>query len=168
MPVGRNSGNSGASALNASTGTCGWSVFKPSQLSALSPQFQSIECTVTEIPPKFAVISRVSWPFRRDLLRLGRPRIALSRRDPPREQDPEDSYKDGSDDGCKDACDAKFIDREYLHRHRRLDLCAMARGVLSGEADAGQGAGIRGLQADLDRDQRHLLRLAEAGGFSQM
>src|SRR5712671_4714247 len=42
------------------------------------------------------------------------------------------------------------------------------RGVLSGEADAGEGAGIRGVETDLDRDQRHLLRLAEAGELSQM
>ena len=58
--------------------------------------------------------------------------------------------------------------RPYLHRRRRLDLRAVARRVLSGEADAGEGAVICRLEADLDRDQRHLLRLAEAGELSQM
>ena len=58
--------------------------------------------------------------------------------------------------------------RQHLYRHRRLDLRAVARGVLSGEADAGEGAGLCRLEADLDRDQRHLLRLAEAGELSQM
>src|SRR6266403_1624498 len=63
-------------------------------------------------------------------------------------------------------CLKKF--RQNLHRRRRLDLCAVARGILPGEADAGEGAGIRGVETDLDRDQRHLLRLAEAGELSQM
>src|SRR6266481_2818118 len=58
--------------------------------------------------------------------------------------------------------------RQDLYRRRRLDLCAVARGVLPREADAGEGAGIRGVETDLDRDQRHLLRLAEAGELSQM
>ena len=58
--------------------------------------------------------------------------------------------------------------RQHLYRHRRLDLRAVARGVLSGEADAGEGAVLRRVEADLDRDQRHLLRLAEAGELSQM
>src|SRR3984957_3079501 len=58
--------------------------------------------------------------------------------------------------------------RAYLHRHRWLDLRAMARGVLSGKADAGEGTGIRGVETDFDRNQRHLLRLAEAGKLSQM
>src|SRR6266404_1552942 len=58
--------------------------------------------------------------------------------------------------------------RQHLYRHRRLDLRAVARGVLSREADAGEGAVLRRVETDLDRDQRHLLRLAEAGEFSQM
>ena len=58
--------------------------------------------------------------------------------------------------------------RQHLYRRRRLDLRAMARRVLSGEADAGEGAVLCRLEADLDRDQRHLLRLAEAGELSQM
>src|SRR6202011_552351 len=58
--------------------------------------------------------------------------------------------------------------RPYLHWRRRLDLRAVARGVLSRETGAGEGASIRGLEADLDRDQWHVLRLAEAGELSQM
>src|ERR1700758_85133 len=58
--------------------------------------------------------------------------------------------------------------RPYLHRYRWLDLCAVARGVLSEKADASEGAGIRGFKTDFDRNQRYLLRLAEAGELSQM
>src|ERR1700761_5779080 len=58
--------------------------------------------------------------------------------------------------------------KPYLHWRRRLDLRAVARGVLSGKAGAGERAGIRGVEADFDRDQWHLLRLAEAGELSQM
>src|SRR6478735_91070 len=58
--------------------------------------------------------------------------------------------------------------RQHLHRHRWLDLRAMARRVLSGKARASQRVVVCRLEADLDRDQRHLLRLAEAGEFSQM
>ena len=58
--------------------------------------------------------------------------------------------------------------RQHLYRHRRLDLRAVARGVLSRKAHAGEGAVLRRVETDLDRDQRHLLRLAEAGEFSQM
>jgi len=42
------------------------------------------------------------------------------------------------------------------------------RGCLSGKADAGEGAGICGLKADLDRDQRHYYGSAKAGELSQM
>src|SRR5205809_4933713 len=58
--------------------------------------------------------------------------------------------------------------RRNLHRGRRLDLCTVARGVLPREAGAGEGAGIRRVKTDLNRDQWHLLRLAEAGELSQM
>src|SRR3954470_3651641 len=58
--------------------------------------------------------------------------------------------------------------RQHLYRHRRLDLRAMARGVLSRQAHAGEGTVLRRVETDLNRDQRHLLRLAEAGEFSQM
>src|SRR3954469_5532921 len=56
----------------------------------------------------------------------------------------------------------------HLYRDRRLDLSALARRVLPRKAAAIEGAGICRLQADFDRDQRHLLRLAEAGELSQM
>src|SRR5437762_786783 len=41
-------------------------------------------------------------------------------------------------------------------------------GVLSGKTCAGERAFLRRVEADLDRDQRHLLRLAKTGEFSQM
>src|SRR3954471_19230403 len=52
----------------------------------------------------------------------------------------------------------KQEERQSVCRDRRLDLRAVARGVLSGEADARQGARLCGLETDLDRGQRHLLR----------
>src|SRR5262249_47848166 len=58
--------------------------------------------------------------------------------------------------------------RPYLYRGRRLDICAMARRFLSGKARASEGAPIRQLETDVDRDQRHLLRLAEARELPQM
>src|SRR6202789_4455124 len=58
--------------------------------------------------------------------------------------------------------------RPHLHRHRRLDVRAMARRVLSRKTCPGQRAAIRGFQAHLDRDQRHLLRFAKTGKLSQM
>src|SRR4051794_36724236 len=66
------------------------------------------------------------------------------------------------------SCTRLAIQEPHLYRHRRLDLPAMARRVLSGQAAAVERARICRLQADLDRDQRHLLRLAEAGELSQM
>ena len=98
-----------------------------------------------------------NWPIPIDLIRLGR-------KTPP-------SFSDEStgEQGPQEGIEIRFQQiRQHLYRRRRLDLRAVARGVLSGEADAGEGAGIRRLEADLDRDQRHLLRLAEAGELSQM
>src|SRR5689334_1267021 len=71
---------------------------------------------------------------------------------------------------CRDKSPDHRIEkiRPPLYRGRRLDLRAVARRVLSGEARAGKGAAICQLETDLDRDQRHLLRLAEAGEFPQM
>src|SRR5579863_3895314 len=40
--------------------------------------------------------------------------------------------------------------RPHLHRHRRLDLRALARRVLPGKTRASEGAAIRGVQAHLD------------------
>src|ERR1700722_17032785 len=58
--------------------------------------------------------------------------------------------------------------RPHLHRHRRLDVRAVAGRVLPPKTCPSQRAAIRGLQTHLDRDQRHLLRFAEAGKLSQM
>ena len=58
--------------------------------------------------------------------------------------------------------------RKDFHRRRRLDIRTLARRVLPGKTRAGQRAAIRGLETHLDRDQRHLLRLPEAGEFSQV
>src|SRR3954465_13654256 len=44
-----------------------------------------------------------------------------------------------------------------LRRHRRLDLRALARGVLSRRAATGEGARLCERPADLDRGQRHVL-----------
>src|SRR5713226_2503462 len=94
------------------------------------------------------------WPIRADLIRLDPTYLDLPfAMRPAGEQAPANPVK---------------TFRPNLHRHRRLDLRAVARGVLSGETDAGEGAGIRGFETDLDRDQRHLLRIAEAGELSQM
>src|SRR5688572_12384558 len=43
------------------------------------------------------------------------------------------------------------------HRHWRLDLSAVARGLLSAEAAAIEGARVRGPDIRRDRDQRDLL-----------
>ena len=52
---------------------------------------------------------------------------------------------------------------QHLHRCRRLDLRALARQFLSRGPGPEERARICEPPADLDRDQRHLLRLAEAG-----
>ena len=52
--------------------------------------------------------------------------------------------------------------RQNPHRHRRLDLSAVARSLLSRQAAAIEGARICLAPARRDRDQRHLLRPAEA------
>src|SRR5437588_6332978 len=49
-----------------------------------------------------------------------------------------------------------------------MDLRALARAVLSRRASAEAGTRICEPAADLDRDQRHLLRIAEAGELRQM
>src|SRR5215510_16603508 len=94
----------------------------------------------------------VNWPTPADLTRLCSDIRPLAPRVSIREQIPEKH--------CKE--------RQHLHRRWRLDVRTLARRVLSGKARAGEGAVLRRLEADLDRDQRHLLRLAEAGKLSQM
>src|SRR5215204_6091544 len=99
-------------------------------------------------PPRAATI----WPIRSGLVNIARIPPLISD-EPSREQ-------------------ASKIDRnkqrQHLYRHRRLDLRAVARGVLSRKAHAGEGAVLRRVEADLDRDQWHLLWFAEAREFSQM
>ncbi len=58
--------------------------------------------------------------------------------------------------------------RKNQDRRRRLDVRAVARRVLSQGSAAGARARICGLETDLDRDQRHLLRLAEAGELHEV
>ena len=49
-----------------------------------------------------------------------------------------------------------------------LEFRAVARRVLPGQAAAGEGTELRGLETDRDRDQFDLLRLAEARDLPQM
>src|SRR3546814_20443225 len=76
----------------------------------------------------------------------------------------------GSDTGGDEGrnCDAGQTQRDHTDRRRRLDLRAVARGLLSGEAGAEARARICERQADLDRGERPLLRLAEAGELREM
>src|SRR3954468_3613 len=99
-------------------------------------------------PPRAATI----WPIRSGLVNIARI--------PPLISDEPSCEQTSKSDRKKQ--------RQHLYRHRRLDLRAMARGVLSRKAHAGEGTVLRRVETDLNRDQRHLLRLAEAGEFSQM
>src|SRR5215213_4773583 len=104
--------------------------------------------------PRFRelVATATIWPIRPGLVNIARTPPLISD-EPSREQ-------------------AFEIDRKkprpHLYRHRWLDLRAVARGVLSRQTHAGEGVVLRRIKADLDRDQRHLLRFAEAREFSQM
>src|SRR5690606_176232 len=58
--------------------------------------------------------------------------------------------------------------RAHPHRHRWLELQALARNVLSLRPDAGARTGVRQQPVDFDRDQQHVLRSAEAGELPEM
>ncbi len=61
---------------------------------------------------------------------------------------------------CADGAQERV--RAHTRRHRRLDLCALARGVLSQGLEAGRGACLRRVASHLDRDQRHPLPAAKS------
>src|SRR6185436_4580688 len=125
------------------------------QLARQAPCSLSVEGTSVSISravalrryPAFPSRTATIWPIRSGLVNIARIPPLISD-EPSREQ-------------------ASKIDRnkqrQHLYRHRRLDLRAVAQGVLSREAHAGEGAVLCRVEADFDRDQRHLLRLAEAG-----
>ena len=54
------------------------------------------------------------------------------------------------------------VGEQHPYWHRRLELCAVARQLLSGGARAGARAGICKPASDRDRDQQHVPRHAEA------
>src|SRR5215831_16985165 len=111
-------------------------------------------CFSVNLCTLFRVMRGPNWPIARGLTSLPSDKRFVFEKRLPRDQIPR----------CR--CECQEV-RPHLYRRRRLDLRALARGVLSGEARAIEGVAVRRLEAHFDRDQWHLLRLAEAGELSQ-